>query len=264
MKKLSSRIRGFSLLELMVVMLIIGIVAAFVIPASSTILRGSQMVQASQIITDQFSLARQTAISRNHPVEMRLIQYADPEVPGEVLNGVNLPSNGNFRAIQIVEDIDTTDANGNSVMVRTAVDKPQLLPQGIVMEQNDQFSTLIGEAMQAQQSQTQGVTAGTKQALFQTNPIPGIDPTLPRNIGINYTYVGFRFLPDGSTNLPSKSTGDPNGCWYVTLRNVNDVNPQLGPGSLTTGAAGGTRPVNFFTLLVDPVSGTTRQFRPGI
>jgi uncharacterized protein (TIGR02596 family) len=261
MNKNSSRIRGFSLIELMVVMLIIGIIAAFVVPASSTILKGSQLVQASQIVQDQFSLARQYALSTNHPVELRLIQYADPEVPGEIVNGSNSAASGNYRAIQIVQDIDTTDSNGNPIMKRIALDKPQLLPQSIVMDQTQTMSTLIGEAKTP--TGPNGIPNPTATPLL-TQPIQSIDPQLPRNIGMNYQYVTFRFEPDGSTNLPTKSSTDPAGCWFVTLRNINDVNPTMSGTSLVTKTGGGTRAVNFFTLVVDPVSGSTKQFRPGL
>ena len=41
-------------------MLIIGIVIeAFAVPATTALLRGSQVTQASQIVTDQLNLARQ-------------------------------------------------------------------------------------------------------------------------------------------------------------------------------------------------------------
>jgi uncharacterized protein (TIGR02596 family) len=261
MKMFSSRIRGFSLLELMVVMLIIGIVAAFVVPAASGILKGSQLVQASQTITDQFSLARQYALSTNHPVELRLIQYADPEVPGEVVNGNNGPGSGNYRAVQIVQNIDTTDSQGNPLMKRIALDKPQILPQSIIMDQSQMLSTLIYEA------KSPGTSSGVpnpSQTPLLTSAIKNIDPSLPRNIGYNYQYVSFRFQADGSTNLPARSASDTNGCWFVTLRNINDVNPSMQGTTLVTGTAGGSRAVNFFTLSVDPTNGATKQFRPGL
>jgi uncharacterized protein (TIGR02596 family) len=256
MKNPSSRIRGFTLLELMVVMLIIGITAAFLIPAASTIVKGSQVVQASQIITDQFSLARQYALSTNHPVELRLIRYADPEVPGEVINGVSTPTNGQFRAIQIVQDVDTINSSGNPVMMRVALDKMQVLPQSIVMDQYDQFSPLIAEAQAPASSN--GIP-NPAYVPIHTTPQVNIDPSLPRNVNYNYDYVAFRFNIDGSTNLPLQSK-ETSGNWFVTLRSINDVNPQMQGTVLMSG----NHAVNFFTLAVDPVTGVLKQFRPGI
>jgi len=253
MKNLSSRIRGFSLLELLVVMLIIGIVATFLVPAASTILRGSQLNQASQIVFDQFNLARQYALSSNHPVEVRLICYADPEVPGEVTPGSpSNPANGKFRAIQILDTLDAINPTTND-FVRVAVDKPQLLPQGIVMDAPQNFpggtvssSTLINEAKIANSASNPTVTPTT---VLQPT---ALDPTLPRGVGLNYYYVAFRFMPDGSTNLPAASVTDTNGAWYVTLHNLTDPMGSIKP------------PANFFTLQVDPVSGTLKQYRPGL
>jgi hypothetical protein len=70
------------------------------------------------------------------------------------------------------------------------------------------------------------------------------DPELPRGVKKNYQYCSFRFLPDGSTNLlPTKS-------WYITVHLLTDkVNSELPPP-------------NFFTLQIDPVSGTTKSYRP--
>jgi uncharacterized protein (TIGR02596 family) len=243
MKTFSSRIRGFSLIELMVVMLIIGIIAAFAVPATTTLLRGSQMQQGAQILGDQVSLARQYALSKNHPVEVRFIRYADPEVPGEVdQSGTSQPANGAYRAIQIMETLDSVDPATHD-FVRVPLDKPQLLPQAIVINKGT-LSSLLSEAQAPPYCPTrQSATAN--------------DPSLPRKtgstyVGTNYDFVWFRFLPDGSTNLPLKSNSDANGAWFVTLQNLTDpVNPPKPPA-------------NFFTLQIDPVSGAIKHFRPGI
>lgn len=248
MKTSSSRIRGFSLIELLVVVFIIAIIATFVALAAPSILRGSQLAQGSQILADQVSLARQYALSKNHPVEVRFIRFADPEVPGEYdpSGGAQPTPNGNYRAIQILETMDAVDPTTGD-FVRLPLDKPALLPQAIVMNQGV-LSTLIKDASAAPNapSKISGVAGGN-------------DPQLPKSVTVNgkavpvpYDYVYFRFLPDGSTNLPLQSKSDPNGAWCVTLQNINDP------------AKPNTPPPNFFTLQIDPVSGTIKQFRPGI
>jgi uncharacterized protein (TIGR02596 family) len=213
MRTPSSKNRAFSLLEMIVVILIIGIVAAFVTPAVSTIMRGSQLTQATQILTDQITLARQLALTKNCQVEVRFIKYVDPGVPSD--------GSGAFRAIQCFEILEKGAA--------IPMDKPQLLPQAIVMSSGSLSTLLSDTAMQ------------TKKASNQ-------DPELPRGIDRNYQYVPFRFLPDGSTNLPIAS----GTIWFVTLHNMNDT-PQ-----------GTNPPSNFFTLQIDPVSGTTKFYRPSV
>ena len=226
MRTFSPKNRAFSLLELIAVILIIGIIAAFVIPAMPTILRGTQMTQAEQILTDQVKLARQFAVTRNHSVQVRFIRYADPEAPGE--QGADITT-GYYRAIPLVEILD----NGAAV----PIDKPQLLPTSIVINAGN-FSTLISNSdMQP-----------PKHASKARSGDDGGDPGLPRGIDWNYDYVSFRFLPDGSTNLNSTS----GVVWCVTLHNINDK------------PTGNTPPPNFVTLQVDPVSGAVRIYRPTV
>lgn len=75
--------KGFSLVELLVVISIIVIILTFTIPATTGLFRGSLLTQGSQMLGDQFALARQMALTRNHPVELRFFKFSDPEVPGE-------------------------------------------------------------------------------------------------------------------------------------------------------------------------------------
>lgn len=250
MRTSSASNRAFSLLELIVVILIIGIIAAYAVPAASTILRGSQVTQASQIVTDQFSLARQQALTRNRMVEVRLIRYADPEVPGEVgADGTPDPSKGAYRAIQVLEIMSTAAAVTGS-QLRVPLDKPQLLPQSVVLHPAT-LSTLI----KAAQNKTAPPYRYSKTDLT-TN-----DPELPRNIGRNYDYVSFYFLPDGSTNLNPLGPGGGDKTWNITVTNMND-SPADNPGLATQKLQ--DRNLNFFTLQVDPVSGTTKAYRPSL
>ena len=221
----SSQRLGFSLLELLAVILIIGVVAVFVTPAITTILKGSQISQGEQILVDQFKLARQLALTRNRSIEVRFIRYGDPEIPGEKKND---PTSGGYRAIQLMEVLDS----GAIV----PIDKPQVLPQATILATGT-LSTLLSDP-----------TVKTLTASQSRTTDGGADPAMPRGIEYCYDFAYFRFLRDGSTDL--KTTNSV--VWCVTLVNMNDR------------ATGGTLPANFVTLQIDPISGAIRIFRPSV
>lgn len=68
---------GFSLVELIVVVAVVGLLAVFAIPAVSQMLRGMSVTATSTMVADQLKAARQIAISRNLAVEVRFYQLPD-------------------------------------------------------------------------------------------------------------------------------------------------------------------------------------------
>lgn len=217
--------RGFSLIELFIVALLVVVMAAFGLSNPSSILKGSRLPRAERVLADQLKLARQQAVTRNHNVEVRFIRYGDPESPGE---RVDDPSSGFYRAIQLLEVLD----NGT----RVPLDKPQFLPQGIVMNSGE-HSTLLHHADLPPPQRAAGTISADRT---------GGDPSLSRGIDWNYDFISFRFHPDGGTNLSST-----NGVtWSATLHSATDQ------------AAGDRLPDNFVTLQLDPVAGTVRPFHP--
>lgn len=202
---------AFSLIELLVVITIIGIIGAFAVPAVSNLLKGSSLTQAANLLTDQTASARQQALTRNRVVEVRFYNFINPEEPA---------GQKRFRAVQYFELGEGGIANPTGKLARMA--------DTVIMNPEKSLSTILGELVE--QTPTQR------------------DPDLPQGVGKNYTYVSFRFHPDGSTSLA------PTSKWFITTHLANDL-----PRS-----SANNPPPNFFTWLLDPVSGTSKVLRPGV
>ena len=209
--------RAFTLIETMVVIAIIGIIAAFAVPTVSSMVNSTRLSQASMTVSSQLSLARRYAMTRNHPVEVRFIRFQDPESPPD-----GSGASAQFRGIQLLEALESG--------VAVPLGKVELLPDAVVLASDTRSSILDGE---------------TATQLPRT-PSPATDTKMPRGIDMNYTYVPFRYLPDGATNLAA------NHNWFVTVLAEKDQK------------AGTKLPANFYILQIDPVNGITREFRPNL
>jgi len=221
---------AFSLIELLVVIAIIGIIGAFAVPAAGELLKGSSITQAANLLTDQTAAARQQSLTRNRSIEVRFYRFGDPEQPGESATN---PSTGYFRALQYFEIADGGLPNPTGRYVR--------FPNSVIMSSEATLSSVFND------------TANHPITTPSTN-----DPDLPRGVGKNYSYIAFRFQPDGTTNL-SATGGPSNGLWYITsvlLKDATRAKNGIGDNS--------NQVHNFFTWMIDPVSGATKVLRPGV
>jgi uncharacterized protein (TIGR02596 family) len=222
-------VRGFSLIELLVVCAIIAVIVGFTIPAATTLIKGSQLTQAAQIVSDQIGLARQLALSKNRSVEVRFYRFGDKETPGESSDN---PENGKYRAFQCFEITESGAA--------VPLTKLQRLPSAVIMNRAE-LSSLLDEKNRTPKD---------------AQKVPGA-PELPRDVKLAYRYQAFRFLQDGSTDLPALDPGSNDAkTWFLTLHSI-DLPDTL---SELKDPKGGT--INFFTLQIDPVSGAIRSYRP--
>jgi uncharacterized protein (TIGR02596 family) len=226
--------RAFTLVELLAVMAVIAIVIAFAVPAATQIMRGSQLTQGSQQLSDQIGYARQIALSRNRTIEVRFYRFSDPETPGE---DVTQPSLGKWRAIQCFEQLE------NGAML--PIGPMHRMPRMVIMD-GDKYSTLLNKELR-----------GEPKLASLDNTTPELPVEVgQRKVGRNYEYISFRFLPDGSTDLPPRAsrshTANDTGIadtWHLTLVGLTDENREISN-------------VNYFTLQIDPISGASKSFRP--
>ena len=183
-----SRKGAFTLVEMIAVMAIIVVLVGIVVPPVVSSLGGSQLTQATQQVMGQFASARQTALGKNRPVELRLYKYIDA--------GSAVAQYRAYQALVFNEDGTYTPS-----------DRVQKLPPTIIISSTSSLTSFIGGT---------DLNTGDTSSLAETAPTTA--NTLP-NLPTGYKYIAFQFRPDGSTSLVGYSSADPNNnkLWYLTL-----------------------------------------------
>ena len=217
--------RGFTLVELLVVIAMIALLATFAVPSIDSMIGANDINRSQQAVQDSLAFARQTAIARNRRVEVRFYKLDHPESVG---------SDQTFCAMQafLIDE-------SNKV---APVGRITRLPRSVLMNEAEANSTLIGKL-----PKKTNWTADT-----------GPDPQIPLGSnGKNYDAKAFQFRPDGSTNLIP-----PTDKWFVTIHATRSGLADTFRDDRVGGIKATRPPLNFVTLQIDPVSGSVRSYRP--
>jgi len=202
--------QAFSLLELLVVMAIVGALSAVAVGTFNQTLRGTRITSTAQAVSDAMSLARNTALARNVPVQLRFYKLPDIDLP----NGAPTI----YRGMQIF----VCESRATN-----ALTKPILFPQQIVISANAKKSSIL--------------------QLTETTP-GGSDPA--KLSGMTYTYIFMTFGANGIVQPASNALLTSTNEWYVTLQAQRDL------------ATDSSWPINYATVKINPVTGSTQIFQP--
>lgn len=241
----ASRSRGFSLIEMLVVITIIVMLLALATPALTRTLQASRLSAAGEAMIGSLSEAQQTAASTNTPVEVRFFSFAEDLDQAPVFHSYQL-----FKISQVNQG-----GNGGAVTMQevvTPVGNLVRLPEGIVIPTDSALSGALssGGGGSGGGSGSGGGLPDTKQG------------AQPGYSGVNgATYNAIRFMPDGScVTVGTTTSGGMAVVSIVQTLNTNFFTITFGSGTPVTLA---TLPKNFFVIQIDPYTGKVRSYKPG-
>jgi len=161
--------RGFTLLELLAVIAIIAIITVAVVPAVTGPLRSSNLTNGSLALMDTLNLARQTALTNNSPVEVRIYKTG----------GATSPTDLQYRAYRLF----SVDANNNKQALGTLkhLTEPVIISSGTTLS-----SLMAGRSGNSVQPEDYPVPDNTAYIWFRFRPNGGTDLTPVEGTGSNW------------------------------------------------------------------------------
>lgn len=221
------RPRGFTLVEILVVLAIISVIMFFAMPNLQQVVKGSKLVQAGEQLRGDLALAVQTAAKDSIPIEIRFYRYNDPELTISS-NGKLFTAYGIYR---LLPDLDKP-SDPTAPRILDPLIKIKKLPAGVGIPEDALLSPLVAN---------ENIPTASEE-------VRGLIPTQRRTEAI---YRAFQLTTDGGTNLDKSGRQQ----WYVTLVDTDEI-------ERNGGSVNNLTPKNYVTLQIDPFNASIRWFQP--
>jgi len=225
--------------ELLVVVAIGIIIASLSITSYTKVVSSGLMTTTSQAVIGLLDQARQTAISRNSYVEVRVY-----ELPTSSAS----PTSGALTQFRGMQTFLVTNSGYTQLTKLYVFPTPIIFqlsdnstPSGTLTTSNTDHATLLNPSLDSSLGLRTPASWGTITPAIANNTAP----SLPK-YGTNYAAIVFRFTPKGSLNLDNTKQ------WFLTLISSTD-NPTNSATYL---------PKNYATIQIDGFTGKPIYYRP--
>lgn len=219
--------RGFTLIEILVVLAIISVIMFLAVPNMGEIIKGSKLTQAGDQVKFDLGLAQQTAVKDNQTIEIRFYQYRQPDQSEDEFRS----SFTAYQMYQLIPD-STKPSDPKAERILAPIGTIKKLPVGIIIPASELWSSLCVNESIANGSEA----------------VKGLIPTEKET---NANYRSFQINPDGTTNLDTSGKNQ----WYISLVDSNVL-------AKAGGSADAISPDNYICIQVDPYNGGTRWYQP--
>lgn len=228
---------GFTLIEMIVVIAIIGLMVALAIPGLMGTIKSSRLTSAGQNLLGRLAQAQQAAASMNRPVELRFYKYIEPD---------DVEYGEQFGAYQFFSVDVASDASGVSTESVKAMGAPFILESGVIISSSNIASYPASPLLANDKLQPDG------------SGLPGS----PRFERAAAQYVALRFYPDGIVKRVASGSAGGSGTAGIKVAESLFLPSAYLTIVANSDAAGGASVANYYAIQIDPYTGHSRTYQP--
>ncbi len=243
------RPRGFTLIEVLVVISIIVLLMSLAVPALVSVMQGNRLSTAGQNMVSRLSQAQQLASAQNLPVEVRFYQFQDNT---QITNGA---AYGAYQFVLVHTKVDS--ATHATSEYGEPLSSPYFLENGVFIT----TGTISVNGSGGLASPLLDSSGGSQFTDGNSSP-GGVTQQIQRG-GSAAKFVAIRILPNGEVKkvLPGGTDVTVGNAYKLQTLALNQAYFTIvSQKDMTTNGT----VYNYYAIQLDPYTGHIRTYQPGI